>query len=107
MGRHRLIYVICWRGENDETFPHDPEYSKAAAYRGAGSRGAHMSDAKPQCISGTFSNDGRVISATIRARHAAQLRSAPAAIRSQRSPREWKELYALAMAEKRQFNSKG
>jgi hypothetical protein len=60
-----------------------------------------MSHAKPQCISGTFSNDGRAISATIRERHAAALRAAPAAIRSRRSPQEWRELYKQAMEAKR------
>ena len=60
-----------------------------------------MSTAKPQCISGTFHNDGRKISEHIRKQHAAALLSAPAQIRGARSPREWAELYAEAMAEKR------
>jgi hypothetical protein len=59
-----------------------------------------MSTAKPQCISGTFHNDGRMISAHIREQHAAALRAAPREIRSRRTPAEWRELYAQAMAEK-------
>jgi len=60
-----------------------------------------MSDAKPQCISGTFHNDGAKISAHIRERQAAALRAAPAAIRARRSPAEWRERYDQAMREKR------
>ena len=60
-----------------------------------------MSNARPQCISGTFHNDGTRISEHIRKRQAAELLSAPDAIRSQRSPGEWRRLYAEAMAEKR------
>lgn len=60
-----------------------------------------MSFAKPQCLSGTFSNDGRVISATIRQRQSAALLSAPDKIRANRSKSEWKRLYDEAMAEKR------
>jgi hypothetical protein len=59
-----------------------------------------MSNCKPQCLSGTFHNDGRKISAHIREQHAAALRAAPDQIRRQRSPDEWRKLYAEAMAEK-------
>lgn len=60
-----------------------------------------MSNCKPQCLSGTFHNDGRKISEHIRKQHAAALARAPDEIRSRRSPAEWQELYAQAMAEKR------
>ena len=60
-----------------------------------------MSNARPQCISGTFHNDGARISSHIRKRQAAELLSAPDDIRSRRTPDEWRKMYAQAMIEKR------
>jgi hypothetical protein len=60
-----------------------------------------MSFAKPQCISGTWHNDGAKISAHIRERQSQSLLAAPAKIRASRSPQEWKRLYNEAMTEKR------
>jgi hypothetical protein len=61
-----------------------------------------VSQAKPQCLSGTFHNDGRKISEHIRKQHAASIRAAPDQIRAARSDKEWAELYAAAMKEKRE-----
>lgn len=54
------------------------------------------------CASGTNHNDGRAISAAMRAKHRAALAACPSQVRRARSADEWRKMYAEAMAEKRE-----
>jgi hypothetical protein len=52
------------------------------------------------CASGTNHNDGRKISAAMRAKHRAALAACPSQIRRARTPAVWQAMYEEAMAEK-------
>ena len=54
-----------------------------------------------KCASGTNHNDGAKISSAVRAQQRANLLACAAAERRARTPEQWREMYAAAMAEKR------
>jgi hypothetical protein len=57
---------------------------------------------RPNCASGTTHNTGAAIDKAIRAQHRAALLACPSQERRARSPSKWQEMYAAAMAEKRE-----
>ena len=52
------------------------------------------------CASGTNHNDGRKISAAMRAKHRAALQASVAKERRDRTPEQWQAMYDEAMAQK-------
>lgn len=55
---------------------------------------------RPNCASGTSYSDGREISAAVRRQHESALRAHVAAVRRNRTPKEWRDMYREAMAAK-------
>jgi len=60
------------------------------------------SSPRPYCASGTAYSDGRDISAAIRRQHVSALQAYVAAVRRNRTDKEWRDLYGRAMKEKRE-----